>query len=228
MRTITLGLALSLLGGVAMAQTPPVAPASPPPALKQPAVGPTPIPAPPAAQQQAQAAPPAAPATGQPPVPAPSGPPEGMIVETPNGFYLVRPGDPNPQRLDMGRNGGMSRHAAWASPAMGQPGMGQPGMDRPGMGQPGMDRPGMDWPMMGQNGPAAMAEGDDAMGDMVDRGTADDRPPPPRPPHRGPGLAAPAGGQGRAPAHPHAQPRRQREMPRTTNPSRPASTRSRS
>lgn len=162
MRSITLGLALGLLGGVAMAsaagaQTPP-APPSPPPALKQPAAGPTPAPAAPqpGIPQANAPTPPAAPGqqsaqNGQPAVSAPSGPPEGMIVETPNGFYLVRPGDPNPQHLDFGRGG--------------------PGPMR--MGQPGPGRP-----MMGQ---AGLPDGEDAMGDMAEDGA-----PPPPPPRRGP------------------------------------------
>ncbi len=171
MKSITLGLALSLLGGAALgsaaltgaalAQTPPASP----PALKQPAAGPTPMP--PTSQPNMQPTPPAPQGqqNGQPAIPTPGGPPEGMIVETPNGFYLVRPGDPNPQRLDLGRDGG-------------QPGMGQGGHGRMGMGQPGMDRP-----VMGQNGPAAMPDGDDSMGDMADDGL---QPPPPPHPHRPP------------------------------------------
>ena len=133
MKTITLGLALSLLGGVALgsaaltgaalAQTPP---SSPPPALKPPAAAP--MPTPPASQSNMQPTPPAPQGqqnaqTGQPAIPTPSGPPEGMIVETSNGFYLVRPGDPNPQRLDLGRDGG-------------QPGMGQGGQGRMGWAIP--------------------------------------------------------------------------------------------
>lgn len=102
MKRITLGLALSLLGGVAMAQTPPVAPPpAPAPVAKPPAAAPTP----PGAQQNAQATA-SAPAAGPGPGAAPSGPPEGMIVETPNGFYLVRPGEQKPRRLDLGQGNG--------------------------------------------------------------------------------------------------------------------------
>ncbi len=85
MRRITLGLALCLVGGVAVAQVAP-APAAKPPAPPSPGATP----------QQAAPPPDAGPAT------APSGPPEGMVVETPNGFYLVRPGQSAPRRLDAG------------------------------------------------------------------------------------------------------------------------------
>lgn len=196
MKSIMLGLAASLLGGVALgsaalgsaalAQTPP--PPSPPPALKQPAVGPTP--APPAPQPNAQATPPAPQGqqnaqNGQPAVPTPSGPPEGMIVETPTGFYLVRPGDPKPQRLDLGRGGG-------------QPGMGQQGRDGMGQARMGMGQPGMDRPMMGQDSPAAMTEGDDAMGDGGQDGM---QPSPPARPHRGPPPHPPEGKGARLHVH---------------------------
>jgi hypothetical protein len=109
MKSITLGLALSLLGGVAMAQTPPSAsvPPSPAAAPQQPAA----VPAAPAPQQNAQATPPG-PGTGPQPGAAPGGPPEGMIVETPNGFYLVRPGDKNPRRLDLGQGNGPAGQTA--------------------------------------------------------------------------------------------------------------------
>ena len=105
------GLALSLpalmiLGAAAVAQTPPASP----PGQKPPAMAP--------------AAPPAAPAPTAPAPkpgdlgsgsPAPNGmaqngmtqtgPAEGMVIETPNGFYLVRPGESAPRRLDMGPAG---------------------------------------------------------------------------------------------------------------------------
>ena len=158
MKGITLGLALSLFGSIAlgdavMAQT---SPPPSPPAPKPPAGGPTQPPS--TSGQNAQGL-----------IPAPSGPPEGMVVETPNGFYLVRPGDPNPQRLDLGRNGGSGRSD-------------------------------MDRPMPEQNGPAAMAEGDDMRGDMGgDRAEGGMQPPPRR---RGP-PPRPAEGKG-ARLHIHA------------------------
>ena len=106
MKSIMLGLGLGLLGSVAVAQTPP---AAPPPMTPIPAPAPTakpPAAAPVAPQQNAQATPPA-PGTGQP-AGAQNGPPEGMIVETPNGYYLVRPGEQNPHRLDFGQAKGQA------------------------------------------------------------------------------------------------------------------------
>ena len=105
MRSITLGLALSLVGGIAMAQVAPAPAANPPgpngtaqpmpPAPPSPPGGPAQQPAQqPAHQGDARGAPNMATATQ-------GGPPEGMIVETPNGFYLVlpRPGGAPPPRL---------------------------------------------------------------------------------------------------------------------------------
>ena len=94
MKSLTLGLALSLFGTMAMAQTPPAPPA---PAAPAPGAQAQPVPPGPGA--------PAHPAPAVPGVtaamPTPNGPPEGMIVETPNGFYLVRPGDATPRKLDL-------------------------------------------------------------------------------------------------------------------------------
>ncbi|WP_237478021.1 hypothetical protein [Lichenibacterium dinghuense] len=117
MRRMKLGLALGLLGGVAMggaawAQTPP---APRPPAAAQAPTPPAPAPAAPQPPSAPQG--PAGAQANTPNIPAPSGPPEGMIVETPNGFYLVRPGEGAPQKLDLGRNG-----------APGQPGANPGGM----------------------------------------------------------------------------------------------------
>ena len=118
MRTMILGLSLSLIGGAALAQTPPV-PAQPPkPAAAQ--STPNVPPSPPAMAP----APGMASAPGMRPGPqadgeSPAGPPEGEIVETPDGVYLVRPGQgpmplessPRPSRSgpgDMADDDGMS------------------------------------------------------------------------------------------------------------------------
>lgn len=128
MRSITAGLCLCLLGSVASAQTPPSAAQLPKPPVPQPATPPAdgtgqPKPSgsvndrPQGRIMPGQGGPDSAmavPGTGQ------NGQPEGEIIETPNGFYVVRPGRPGEQP-GVGRN---------------QPGVGG---DQPGMmgGQPG-------------------------------------------------------------------------------------------
>jgi hypothetical protein len=84
--------ALLMLGSAASAQTPPAP--SPGPVAK------------PAAPQPAPTAPGAPNGNAAANGPAQNGmaqntPPEGMVIETPNGFYLVRPGQGAPRRLDI-------------------------------------------------------------------------------------------------------------------------------
>lgn len=105
MTRIPLGLALSLpilwiAGTAALAQTvaaPPPTPAAPPTAT-----APVPQLAPPAPGSQKSDA---AVNGSQQSSMAQNAPPEGMVIETPNGFYLVRPGEKTLHRIDMGPGG---------------------------------------------------------------------------------------------------------------------------
>ena len=138
----TLGLAVSLpallvLGGTALAQTPP-APGAKPPA---PPAAATPTPGTPGAKggdtgpdgaaqngmAQNGMAQNGAPQNGM----SSRTPPEGMVIETPNGFYLVRPGQGAPRRLAMGPMGPMGQGGGPKQGAMAQGQDGPPEADMP-------------------------------------------------------------------------------------------------